>query len=348
MQFGDLTLDQKNCFVIGEIGLNHNGSVELAEKMVYESLIAGATLVKFQKRTPSVLARADYLDQPFIKAPSMGKTQREVRERHELSRDEYRHIFKYAENLGLIPFATAFDTASLDFLVDEVGCKYIKIASHSATNGVLVQRALESKLPLVISMGATKPSERNILKDMIDTYNGQAVVMHCVSEYPTASKNMNLDSISLLQEEFGNNCVGFSSHEIGYTGTLAAVALGAVLVERHITISKAMVGLDHGISMEASEFANMVIQIKEINKMRGVKLQVSAEEMNVRNSYHCGMYARTNLDQGVELNVDMFDIVQPLGGNDSLTSIEFMGMDIKKLNKKKKSGDQLKRWMIDV
>jgi len=84
MQFGDLTLDQKNCFVIGEIGLNHNGSVELAEKMVYESLIAGATLVKFQKRTPSVLARAEYLDQPFVKAPSMGTTQREVRERHEL------------------------------------------------------------------------------------------------------------------------------------------------------------------------------------------------------------------------------------------------------------------------
>ena len=82
--------------------------------------------------------------------------------------------------------------------------------------------------------------------------------------------------------------------------------------------------------------------------MRGVKLQVSAEEMNVRNSYHCGMYARTNLDQGVELNVDMFDIVQPLGGNDSLTSIEFMGMDIKKLNTPIKSGDQLKRWMIDV
>ena len=347
MQFGDLTLNQSNCFVIGEIGLNHNGSVELAEKMVYESLVAGATFVKFQKRTPSVLARPEYLDKPFIKAPSMGRTQRQVRERHELSKEEYKHIFNYAESLGLIPFATAFDTASLDFLVEDIGCRYIKIASHSATNEVLVRRALETKLPLVISMGATKASERAALKEIIDNQHGQVVVMHCVSEYPTLAKNMKLDTISALQEEFGKECVGFSSHENGYSGTLAAVALGAVLVERHITISRAMVGLDHGISMEAREFADMVIQIKEIKKMGGVKSDVSSDEINVRKAYHSGMYARKSIEQGEELHIDMFDVVQPLSDEDACTSMEFKAIGSSKLKVSIKSGELLKIWMLE-
>ena len=277
----------------------------------------------------------------------MGKTQREVRERHELSKDEYKHIFKYAESLGLIPFATAFDTASLDFLVNDVGCKYIKIASHSATNEVLVRKALDSKLPLVVSIGATKASERNALKDMIVSLDGQVVVMHCVSEYPTAAKNMKLDTISLLQEEFGNESVGFSSHETGYTGTLAAVALGAVLVERHITISRAMIGLDHGISMETFEFAEMVTQIKEINKMRGVKLEVSADETNVRKAYHCGMYARQAIDQGSELKLDMFDVLQPLADEDSCTSMEFKALGPTKLKKSINAGELLKFSMLE-
>ena len=346
MQFGDLSLNQDNCFVIGEIGLNHNGSVELAEKMIYESLISGATFVKFQKRTPAVLARAEYLDKPFTKAPSMGRTQREVRERHELSKEEYKHVFNYAESLGLIPFATAFDTDSLDFLVEEIGCRYIKIASHSATNEVLIRRALEAKLPLVLSLGATNAKEKTALKRMIDSQNGQVVVMHCVSEYPTLAKNMKLDTISYLQEQFGRDCVGFSSHEIGYSGTLAAVALGAVLVERHITLSKAMVGLDHGISMEANEFAEMVVQIKEIKKMGGLKTDISTDELNVRKAYHCGMYARSSIEQGTDLNIDMFDVVQPLRDEDSCTSMEFNEMGRTKLKVSMKEGDLLKHWML--
>jgi len=139
-------------YLISEIGLNHNGSEDLAREMIYQSALSGATFVKFQKRSPSDLAISDFLDAPFEKCPSLGSTQREVREKLELSLEGYIRLKEYAESLGLVFFASAFDLPSLDFLF-EAGVEIIKIASHSATNAPLLEELARRKTPVIISLG---------------------------------------------------------------------------------------------------------------------------------------------------------------------------------------------------
>ncbi len=295
--------------LIAEIGLNHNGSVELAKKMIFEAAVAGASFVKFQKRSPADLALPSFLDAPFEKCPALGKTQREVRNRLELSLKAYRELKEYAEGLGLVFFASAFDIPSLDFLL-EVGVEIIKIASHSITFGPLLERVAASRLPVICSFGGTTEAERDRAFELLR--NNPLVILHCVSSYPTADSLIKLDTIPYLRERYGVP-VGFSSHEQGIEFSAASTVLGAAMLERHFTLDRAMVGLDHGISLTPPEFAELARRVKRLAQGRGVSRGLLPEESGAKFNYHVAVCTRIALPAGTTLTEEMLCCKQPLG-----------------------------------
>jgi sialic acid synthase SpsE len=306
--------------LIAEIGLNHNGSVELAREMIREAALAGASFVKFQKRSPADLAVAAFLDAPFPKCPTLGSTQREVRERLELSLTDYVSLRCYAESLGLVFFASAFDVPSLEFLL-EAGVGVVKIASHSVTNGPLLRAVAASGLPTVCSFGATTEAERDAAFALLQ--GNPLVLLHCVSSYPTPDALIKLDTIPYLEKRYGVP-VGFSSHEDGIDFSVTSAALGAAMIERHFTLSRAMVGLDHGISLTPNEFALMAEKIRRIYKGRGVSTGLLDEERGAKYNYHVAVCTREAIPKGTRITADMLACKQPLGDPAEF----FTGMEI--------------------
>lgn len=294
--------------LIAEIGLNHNGSEELARALIHQAALSGANFVKFQKRSPTDLATSEFLDAPFDKCPTLGHSQRQVRERLELSLDKYRRLRTYAESLGLIFFASAFDLPSLDFLI-EAGIKIIKIASHSLTNGPLLKRVAELELPVIASLGGSIPEEREMALSILK--NNPLVLLHCVSAYPTPDTMVTLDTISQLRERY-RVPVGFSSHEIGVDISVAASVLGACMIERHFTLNRAMIGLDQSISLEPAEFADMALKIRRLKACRGVAQGLHEAEKTAKYAYHVAVCANRQIKAGSIISADMLVCKQPL------------------------------------
>ena len=294
--------------LIAEIGLNHNGSAELAHQHIDAAARSGANMVKFQKRCPDALATADFLDRPFHKCPQFGRTQRQVRERLELSLDDMRACKEHAEELGLLFTTSVFDIPSVEFAL-QLSPDVLKVASHSITNGPLLTRLAETRIPLIVSVGGAAPEEIDqalaLLKD------SPLVLMHCVSAYPTPENLVFLDTIQDLATRYGKH-VGFSGHEDGIEACVAAVTLGAKLIERHFTLSRQMVGLDHRVSLEPAEFAEMARMIRRIERMRGVKPGILPQEHAARLNYHVALCANQALPAGTRLTEEMLTTKQPL------------------------------------
>ena len=277
--------------LISEIGLNHNGSLDLAKEMIWQSSLCGATMVKFQKRSPEMLATRNFLDQPFPKAPVFGSTQLEVRNNLELTFDEYRQLKNYAESLGLIFFSTAFDLDSLQFLI-ELKVPLLKIASHSVTNGELLEAVAETGLPVIVSFGATTPYERDYAVKKLS--NNSLIIMHCVSSYPTPDHLVKIDTINYYREKY-QVPIGFSSHEVGIDISVVSSLFGACIIERHFTLNRAMIGLDHEISLEPNEFAELAKRIRRLSKIRGIAEDLDIDELPTKNKYHVAVCSRREL-----------------------------------------------------
>ena len=306
--------------LIAEIGLNHNGSVELAEEMIRSAALSGATFVKFQKRHPESLATATFLDAPFPKCPALGSTQREVRERLELTLDEYRHLRDLATSLGLIFFASAFDIPSLEFLM-QVEVPVIKIASHSITNGPLLKAVAGLGIPVIASFGGTTEEDRDKAINILS--GNPLVILHCVSSYPTPDHLALIDTIGYLRERY-QLPVGFSSHENGIDISVAAALLGAVVIERHYTLDRSMIGLDQAISLEPNEFGEMAQKIRRLEKTRGISQGLQEGETAAKYSYHVGIYARKQIKEGTMISEDDIEFKQPLVSSD----IYFTGLEM--------------------
>lgn len=294
--------------LIAEIGLNHNGSEDLAKEMIHAAALSGASFVKFQKRSPSDLATSSFLDAPFEKCPILGRTQREVRERLELSKDSYKRLKAYAESLGLVFFSSVFDIPSLEFLLD-VGVGIIKIPSHSTTNEPLLRRLADLGLPVIVSFGGTSMTERDKVVEILR--KNPLVLFHCVSSYPTKDSMINLDTITYYRDRY-QVPVGFSSHEEGIDASVASLVLGACMIERHFTLQRAMIGLDHGISLEPNEFSEMARKVKRLKVMRGISDKIDESEKAARNSYHVAVCVNKSVAAGTKLTRDMLVCKQPL------------------------------------
>ncbi len=329
-------------FLIAEIGLNHNGNLDLCLEMVKEASKSGASFIKLQKRDIYELMTKEQLDQDFIKVPTFGTTQREVRLKNEFGLDEYIEIFNYAESLGMIPFATAFDLSSLDFLC-KLESKIVKIASHSSSNISLINEALKRNLSLIISTGGLSRDQIIKLGEFLGPYKNKVCLMHCTSAYPCPPNQAFTDTITWFKERFPDFLVGFSSHEQGFAASVTASILGATFIERHFTLSKSMPGFDHSISMEPDEFKELSCLLKQCSSTRGIKKEILDSELPAKLNYHSGLFCKKDIKKGDRVRLKDFEILQPLKSIENITSLEF-GLDEEYVMLRDvKKGEQIKK-----
>ena len=265
-----------NVFIIAEIGINHNGSIETCKKLIDLAVSAGCDAVKFQKRDIETVYSKEMLES-FRESP-WGKTQRDQKMGLEFNKSQYHDIDNYCKEKKIEWFASAWDLKSLKFLRN-FNCKYNKIASAMLLDTKLLEMVAEEKKYTFISTGMSTMKDIETAVNIFKNKGCQFELMHCVSTYPMKDKDANLKTITTLRQKF--NCkVGYSGHEAGLAITYGAVALGASSVERHITLNRAMYGADQAASLAPQDLMKLVGGIRKIEVALGdgVKRIISDEK----------------------------------------------------------------------
>jgi sialic acid synthase SpsE len=264
---GRLVGEGQPCFMIAEAGVNHNGEVALAHRLIDGAVRAGADAVKFQKRSVTdILVRAA-LEAPYVKPNSLGPTYGEHRERLELSEEAYRELVDHCRKDGIIFLASAWDPRSADF-IDELGTPAFKIASADVTNLPLVDHLARKGKPVLLSTGMSDMEEIADAVATVRRHHDRLVLLQCTSSYPCDNADVNLRAMDTLRRAF-EAPVGYSGHERGLAPTEAAVALGAVVVERHFTLDRTLPGPDHAASLEPRGLELLVRNIRNVEAALG-------------------------------------------------------------------------------
>jgi N-acetylneuraminate synthase len=250
----------KNTYIIGEIGINHNGSVNIAKKLIDVAVDSGCDAVKFQKRTIDKVYSADFL-QSFRKSP-WGKIQRDQKEGLEFGFKEYLEIDQYCKSKKIEWFASAWDLESMEFC-KQFNFKYNKIASAMIVDLEFIEKVAEQKKYTFISTGMSTRENINTAVNIFRKKNTPFELMHCVSTYPLPTEDVNLKTIIDLRNQFKCD-VGYSGHESGVAISLAAVCLGATSLERHITLDRTMYGTDQAASLETRGLRELVSSVRKI------------------------------------------------------------------------------------
>jgi N-acetylneuraminate synthase len=268
--------DGAPCYVIGEIGINHNGDVEIARSLIDVASIAGCQAVKFQKRTVDVVYSAEELAKP--RENPFGKTNGDLKRGLEFDTAAYDRIDDYCRDKRMIWFASCWDQGSVDFMEQYEPAAY-KIASASLTDDALLRHHRKTGRPLIVSTGMSTIEQVDHAVDVMGTDN--LILLHTTSAYPAKLEDLNLTMIPKLAQRYGVP-VGYSGHEVGLATTLAAVALGACVVERHITLDRAMWGSDQAASVEPQGVMRLVRDIRAVEKAIGDGIKrVSADEVPI-------------------------------------------------------------------
>ena len=256
-------------YVIGEIGINHNGDLRTALALIEVARAAGMDAVKFQKRTPEVCTPRDQWE--IERDTPWGRmTYLEYRHRVEFSAEDYRQIDEYCQEIGIDWFASPWDVESVDFLGGYNQPAY-KVASACLTDDALLRAMRATDKTVILSTGMSTPDQIRHAVEVLGSRN--IILCHATSTYPAPPEQLNLRMIETLAAEYPNVPVGYSGHEVGLQTTLCAVALGAVLVERHITLDRAMWGSDQSASVEPEGMRRLVrdIRVLEASLGDGVK-----------------------------------------------------------------------------
>ena len=252
-------------FIIGEIGINHNGDLSIAKDLIDVAVDAGADAVKFQKRTINLVYTKEFLDGP--RESPWGTTQREQKEGLEFGIDEYTEIDKYCKEKGVEWFASAWDLESQKFL-KQFDLNYNKIASAMIVYEDLFKEVASERKHTFISTGMTTEEDITKAVEVFRSANCPFTLLHCISTYPMKDEDANLNTINSLRDKY--NCdVGYSGHEVGLAVSYAAAALGITVLERHITLDRAMYGSDQASSVEPAGFRMLVGAVRKIEQAMG-------------------------------------------------------------------------------
>jgi len=281
-------------FLIAEAGVNHNGSIELAKKLIDAAVIAGADAVKFQSFVASSIVTAGASKAEYqITNTGSKESQLEMLKKLELSHSQQRELHQYCQRSGIQFLSTPFDSASLNFLTADLGLETIKVGSGELTNAPFLFEVARLAKNIILSTGMStldevadalgviafvmtdskNPSVSSFKSALASSEGWKAVaskvtLLHCTTDYPTVPSDVNLRAMLTLREKF--DCqAGFSDHSVGIHLAVAAVAMGATVIEKHLTIDRNLPGPDHKASLEPSEFKNLVDQVRDLENAFG-------------------------------------------------------------------------------
>jgi N-acetylneuraminate synthase len=255
--------DGSPCYIVGEIGINHNGDLGIARRLIDVASVAEADAVKFQKRSVDVVYSAEELAKP--RENPFGGTNGHLKRGLEFGQDAYQHIDRYCKEKGVAWFASCWDEASVDFM-EQFDPPAYKIASASLTDDNLLRHHRATKRPMIVSVGMSTMAQVDHAVEVLGTKD--LILLHTTSAYPAKIPDLNLRMIPVLRERYGVP-VGYSGHEVGLATSYAAVALGAAMVERHITLDRAMWGSDQAASVEPQGLMKLVRDTRTIESALG-------------------------------------------------------------------------------
>lgn len=321
----------EKCFIIAEAGVNHNGDLEKALQMIDMAADAGVDAVKFQTFQAELLAseeapKACYQEQNTGNPES----QFQMLKRLELPKDAYPELISACRVKDLIFMSTPFDEGSVD-LLEEVGIAAYKIPSGEITNVPLLKYIAQKNKPVIMSTGMAKMEEiRLAVQVMQKEETGPLALLQCTSNYPVKPEDVNLRAMNLLAHEFGLP-VGFSDHSLGIELSVAAVAMGACIIEKHFTLDKTLEGPDHLMSLELQELKDLVLAIRNVEQALGdgQKGQMASEK-NTAEVARKSIHYKTDLSRGTILTEGDFIMLRPGTGVSPLKMAEIIGKKLKK------------------
>jgi len=325
------------CFIIAEAGVNHNGDIRLAKKLIDAAKEAGADAVKFQtfkaeEVAAPVAKKADY--QKATTSPE--ESQLDMIKKLELSAKDFEELYSYAQKKGIIFLSTAFDKGSAD-LLQKLGVPAFKIPSGEINNFPFLKYIAGKGRPVILSTGMSTLKEvEKAVSVILQEGIKEIILLHCVSCYPARIEDTNLRAMETLKQAF-NLPVGLSDHSLGIIVPVAAVALGACVIEKHFTLDKNLPGPDHKASLEPDELKEMVNGIRDIEKAlgNGIKQPVAAEE-EVKQVARRSIVAVADIPKGTVITAEMLGVRRPGTGIEPARLNEIIG---KKAKKNIKSGD---------
>lgn len=304
---------KKKVFIIAEAGVNHNGDLRLAKKLIDVAAKSGADAVKFQTWKPGeITGKFAYKVNYLKKSTDDSESRYELSKRLALPYPAFRELQKHARKKGILFLSTPDGFESLNFLVDELRMPYIKVGSTEVTHLQFLKAIGSKRIPVILSTGLSTLAEvRKAIQALHHYGKIPLVVLHCTSEYPAPDKDMNIKAMQTMEKAF-HLPVGLSDHSTGSEAAIAAVAMGAVVVEKHFTLDKEMIGPDHRASLNPDELTGFVQSIRRIEKMigHGIKKPTLSEVKNM-NGIRRSVVAKTFLKKGIRLKDEMLICKRP-------------------------------------
>ncbi len=298
-------------YIIAEIGINHQGDVDIAKKLIAEAANAGANAVKFQKRSIKRILTREGLEMPYDNRNSFGKTYGEHKEALELSEHDYHELQTFAGEHAVDFIASGWDEESIDFL-DNLGVPFYKMASADLSNLPLLAHTAQKGKPMILSTGMANMDMVETAVKIVEPFGIPICILQCTSTYPSVFEEINLEVIHTFKSSFPNAVIGYSGHELGIAITEAAVALGANIVERHFTLDRTMKGGDHAASLEPGGFAKLVRDIRHIESaMGGTAKEIQSSEAPIFKKLAKSVVSLVDISAGTPLTRDMLTTKGP-------------------------------------
>ncbi|MDP3696588.1 MAG: N-acetylneuraminate synthase [Candidatus Taylorbacteria bacterium] len=301
-------------FIVAEAGVNHNGELKLAKKLIDVAAQAGVDAIKFQTFDPKTLVTKNAAKAKYQTNDNGRESQYEMLEKIMLPRKWHKELRNYAKKKGLIFLSTPFSKNDADFLI-KLGVPAIKVSSSDANNIPYLTYIAAQNIPIILSTGMSDMEEiRESVKNILKMGNNKLIVLHCTTNYPTPFEEANIKAIPALAQEFGL-IIGFSDHTLGIEAPIAAVAIGAKIIEKHFTLDKKLPGPDHKASLEPEELKKMTRSIRNIEKALGNGKKIPfPSEKKISNAARKSIIAIQNIKRGQIITADYIDIKRPGNG----------------------------------
>ena len=330
---------QSKCYVIAEVGHNHQGSVKKCKEIFLKAKIAKVDAVKLQKRDNSNLYTTEFYNSPYIHKNSYGDTYGKHREALEFNKDQYKELITFCKSIGLTFFATPFDIPSVDFL-EKLNMPFYKIASADITNTPLIKYIAQKKKPIILSTGGATMVDIDRAVKTISKINKKFAILQCSSSYPTEPKNVNLNFIKTLMKKYPKNIIGYSSHDNGIIIPITSYVIGGRIIEKHFTLDRTLKGTDHAMSLEPIGMQKLVQGLEKIKLSMGdgKKIRYKEEEAPLIKMQK-KIVASKKIDMGRKIKPDDLSVRSPGDGIPPYLIDKIIGMKTLKVFKKEENID---------